>query len=301
MTDRKWVSAGLVFLGSRDIDIACAGNRVGNALDALETRVTATNVTSARCCCIETAHHRLRLTLHEDHPLEALDEPAALYLSVQVCRTDPDTQVKLSAVRCDTILAHLLRVLHKDLVADYIKWIGARALIPHADFVRATAQLDDTTGKRRARRTDRQSSPRSSTSRRRAAARRLPEIEAHSERLDLILQREAPWAQAPSEQDRLRQAYRGIDPEQTRTTGEPSAAQDIREETPVLRLSAWFMSYAVALFCLPVGVALLIINLLRGENLRLASQAAALTGMFLSLQAAGSMAHAANALQSILP
>jgi hypothetical protein len=56
----------------------------------------------------------------------------------------------------------------------------------------------------------------------------------------------------------------------------------------------------VALLCLPVGITLLLINMLRGENLRLSSQTAALTGTFITLQATGSMAQAADTLQMLL-
>jgi hypothetical protein len=60
------------------------------------------------------------------------------------------------------------------------------------------------------------------------------------------------------------------------------------------------LSIAVALLCLPVGVALAVINLLRGENLRLASQTAALTGTFVTLQATGAVAQATQVIQTVL-
>lgn len=60
------------------------------------------------------------------------------------------------------------------------------------------------------------------------------------------------------------------------------------------------MSFAVACIALPVGIALVIINLVKGENLRLAGQAAALSGLFVSLQANGATAAAAQVFQSVL-
>jgi len=50
------------------------------------------------------------------------------------------------------------------------------------------------------------------------------------------------------------------------------------------------------LFALPVAAALAVINLLRGENMRLASQTAALTGTFVVLTAHGQIAQAAQLL-----
>ena len=64
----------------------------------------------------------------------------------------------------------------------------------------------------------------------------------------------------------------------------PEVKEDIREKTAPLRLLVWILSITIALFALPVGAALMVVNLLRGENLRLSSQAAALTGTFVAFQ-----------------
>ncbi|MBZ0122476.1 MAG: hypothetical protein K8F31_01155, partial [Roseovarius sp.] len=87
--------------------------------------------------------------------------------------------------------------------------------------------------------------------------------------------------------------------EQAAAEAQARDLEDI-ETTAPLRLSAWLISFAVALFALPVGVMLLILNLAKGENLRLASQTAALTGTFIALQSYGTMAHAMNTLQGLI-
>jgi hypothetical protein len=61
------------------------------------------------------------------------------------------------------------------------------------------------------------------------------------------------------------------------------------------------MTITLGLFALPVAVGLAIVNLLRGENLRLASQMTALTGTFMVLSATGQIAQAAGVVQTILP
>lgn len=65
----------------------------------------------------------------------------------------------------------------------------------------------------------------------------------------------------------------------------PAQAPD--EISAPLRLSAWILSIGVAIFALPVGAMLMVFNLTRGADLRLASQTAALTGMFIALVTCG--------------
>ena len=60
------------------------------------------------------------------------------------------------------------------------------------------------------------------------------------------------------------------------------------------------MTITLGLFALPVAAALAIVNLMRGENLRLASQTAAMTGLFLTLQVNGATAQALQAMQDLL-
>ena len=98
----------------------------------------------------------------------------------------------------------------------------------------------------------------------------------------------------------------GAIPGRTSCTASEAAAEkvardkeDIVRAAP-LRLSAWMLSFAVALFALPLGVMLLVLNCAKGENLRLASQTAALTGTFIGFQTFGTTAHAMTALQGFI-
>lgn len=76
-----------------------------------------------------------------------------------------------------------------------------------------------------------------------------------------------------------------------------SAVEDVfepilREEHSDLtaRLTVYAMNLTVIVFAAPVGLGLLLMNILGGENLRTTAHVVALTGMFLGLNAAGVLA-----------
>ena len=75
-----------------------------------------------------------------------------------------------------------------------------------------------------------------------------------------------------------------------------SAIEDVFE--PVMRaehqdvtarLTVYVMNLMVILFAAPVGLALLVMNILGGENLRTTAHVVALTGMFMALHQAGAL------------
>ena len=75
-----------------------------------------------------------------------------------------------------------------------------------------------------------------------------------------------------------------------------SAMEDVFE--PVMRaehqdvtarLTVYVMNLMVILFAAPVGLALLVMNILGGENLRTTAHVVALTGMFMALHQAGAL------------
>ena len=53
------------------------------------------------------------------------------------------------------------------------------------------------------------------------------------------------------------------------------------------RLTTWMLAITVGMFSLPVAAALVVINLLRGEDMRLSAQALSLTGLFIALNSSG--------------
>lgn len=67
----------------------------------------------------------------------------------------------------------------------------------------------------------------------------------------------------------------------------PAASTATPEISTVARVAVWAVSFIVALISLPVGLALMVYNLLRGEDLRLAMVALVLTGLMTGLATAG--------------
>ncbi len=283
-TGKNWVSAGLVFLGARDIDIVKVNNRVCNTFEGLDQIVTSVRVLSDDSSLITSAHYQIWISTQEDHPVNPLGAPPALFLSVRIApgKAVPDDGVPT----LDSIMAHVLKTLHRTLSADFIQWIEKDAVLSSADFVVATSQ------------------PQPPFPSHCAQAECGAPIQQHDlpaiEETNDILQNRLSQREVLDVEGDLHGELRSIfldDPDAIGVL--PAPGDDIREKTAPLRLSAWMLSFTVALFCLPVGAALIVFNLLRGENLRLCSQAAALTGTFITLQIHGSTAQAMEMVQGI--
>jgi len=183
------------------------------------------------------------------------------------------------------ILAKSLKTLHMSMQPDYIKWIGDGVFVSSDDFARAT------------RTTRARPAARKKTRKAASAARGiLPAVEDANDLLQAqLIKRQASVTRDMKLAHRLRPVF---DKAEARQMADIN--KSIREDSAILRLSAWFLSIAVALIALPVGAALLFFNLLRGANLRLASQTAALTGTFVTFQALGTTAQAMTTIQGIL-
>lgn len=281
-TGRKRATAGLIFTDFRDLDIVEIANLVTGSFEALGHRVTGTHVISDSRASITTTHHEFDLVTREDVDVSALPDPAASYLAVAIARTGAGG----STFARDSLLARVLQTLFSALKPDYVKWIDTDVVLTSADFARATGLAPE--------------------ARRPVSTCKLPDVE---ETNDLLQQRISDHDPAifgnVSSPERLREIFdeNWVDP--GKLAAEAAADARAREEADIedlapRRLSAWMMSFAVTLFALPVGVTLMVLNMSKGENLRLTSQAAALTGTFIALQTFGSTAHAMSALQGIL-
>ena len=281
-TGKSWVTAGLVFFGHKDLDIVKISNRVVNGYDNLDQKVTAVRILSDKCALISTPYNVTRISLIEDVPVASLRVPAEFFLAVQIAQEE---HTEGGPAR-DTMLAHALKTLHQYLLPDYIKWIGANAILSSAEFTLATTEntaSDMPMGKR----------SRSAAERRQS----LPTIEStHGLLQQRLIARQSGQDLHHRDMGEARSAFLDtcIDTHQAQNND-----SETLDTTPQLRLATWAFSYAVILFSLPVGVFLIIINLVKGENLRLSSQAAALTGTFMSLQVFGTTAQAMSVIQSI--
>ena len=276
-TDTSIATAGLIFQGLRDLDIVNIGNRVRNAFEALEQNVTGMRVLSNDQVCISSNHHNVTVKVLEDHVVDGLPNPAPLLLEVSI---DGASLMGGDVPHKDTVLAHALKSLHWTLSADQGKGVTPGAVLSSADFVMATTQPEP------------QNTPAKpkviiDTAQPGIIERRytLPSIDETNELLLDRLSQKAILSIETKKQGTFCSAFMAS-PGAIGVTDD----EDIREKTAPLRLSVWMVSFTVALFALPVGAALLVFNVLKGENLRLSAQTAALTGTFIALDANGATA-----------
>ncbi|MFU8776891.1 MAG: hypothetical protein ACNA7M_04405 [Roseovarius sp.] len=282
------VTAGLVFLGTRTFDVVRIGNRVSMVLDRLNEQTTGLRIISDCTANLYSDHFVLRIELKQDHKLAALDQPASLFLSLSLSQNDPEapplTQLALS------VMAHVLRALHSTMAPDHVQWTQPFALLSHAEFLEAVTFRDE----------EEVPEPQAEIiphPKAEAARCRLPDIELTHQALHARFESTQDTAPGDRASDALRAAFRDSGEPTGATTSQPGS---IRESTDPLRLSVWMMTITLGLFALPVAAALAIINLIRGENLRLASQTAAITGLFITLQSYGTTAQALQTVQDLL-
>ncbi len=286
-TEFTMPTAGLIFQGLRELDIVKIGNRVSNAFEALEQNVTGVRILSTDSARISSSHHNVTVRVLEDQVIDGLPNPAPQLVELAIDGGCDDDSADVP--RMDTVLAHALKSLHWTFSADQIKWVTPGAILSSADFVMATSQPDTPNP-----------TPKPKVTLARNAAgiveRRyeFPNVDEANEVLNEQLTQKAVQALETGGQCKLYAAFLE-DPQPENT-----ADEDIREETAPLRLSVWMVTFTVSLFALPVGAALLVFNLLKGENLRLTAQAAALTGTFITLETHGATAQTFSVIQHLV-
>lgn len=288
MTDTvQKVQAGLVFLGKKSFDIATITCALADALDRLGERVEERRCESDTQATVRAQRLTCRVRIAEGRPLPRVETVPAHILELGLERgAEDEARAQTSS---ETLIAHLLAGLQATLVPDYVQWTDPRAVLTRAEFRTAVANTA-------AMPTPMRPAPAATTRRR----RRLPDVESAYAQL----RTQIPGFGRKRSRDRieekrldaLRAAFRDPDPAEIEAMAQ---ADDIREPTAPLRLSVWMMTIAIGLFALPVAAALTVINLLRGENMRLASQTAALTGTFMVLATHGQIAQAAHLLGAL--
>lgn len=251
-------------------------------LEHLGERVTERRLLSEEIAVVRAAGFDCRLQIAGPCELGRLEQPAAQRILVTLMRdggVEPGEHERLQAV-----IAHLLARLQAVLLPDYVQWTDPDAVLTRAEFCVAIA---NTAAMPAAPRTPRVKKRR---------GRRLPDVEAAYAELRAQMPGLARMDTEGERLDALRAAFRESEPDlQVEELGD-----DLREPTEPLRLAVWMMTITLGLFALPVAAALAVINLARGENLRLTSQFAALTGFFMVLSSTGQIAQAAGVLQSVI-
>jgi len=286
MTDEiQKVQAGLVFLGKKSFDVAAITCAIADTLDRLGEQVEERRCESDTQATVRARRLVCRLRFTDGHPLPRIETIPGRIIELSIERgADAEAAAETSS---ETLIAHLLAGLQAMLVPDYVQWTDPRAVLTRAEFRAAVANTAAMPVSPRAR-------PTPAETRRRC--NRLPDVEAAYAQLRSQMPGFAHNISEEKRLDALRAAFRDPDPAEAATMQAPD---DIREPTAPLRLSVWMLTLTIGLFALPVAAALAVINLLRGENMRLASQTAALTGTFMVLAAHGQIAQAADLLRAL--
>ena len=277
----KAVNAGLVFVEPRTIDIVAAGNRARSTLHAFEGSPSETHVISDEQVVVQSANYEVVLKAQEYPDLNGLEEKASYFLEATISATR-NCQQSMARVM-ESALAHILVSLQRTLKAEHVQWLAPGIMLSKHEFAEATMQSTANSTADLAPRT-RQRKP-------------LPAIEETNELLLNRLSQKDIVHTCPSIISVRKKAIAEKVAIQKRRRLE---LEEIREKTFLRRLSVWVLTLAIILVYMPVGVSLVVFNLLRGENLRLSSQVTALTGTFFGLQALGTTAEAMSAIKLLI-
>ena len=282
MNERTWVTAGLVFLGTRDIDIVETANRVRVTLEQMGHKITSCQVQSDDSAVVVSCCHTLRLTVEQDARVDEFAQQVPRVLSLAIAEDDMVPVPDGRGLTNDMVLTHALRDLHCHLSADYLRWTGHSRLLSSADFLTMTADLPgpiEPQGARLVARTPAKTDPGTQEA---PSAPDTTEPEATE-----LANLRSFLIEVDANPDIARAAFNGPEGGEA-----PLSTQQ--------RLAAWLMAYAVLFLAAPVGIALLLVNIFKGENPRLATQTAALTGTFLTFQSVGTTAQALQTMQAFL-
>jgi len=304
MNDSKWKTAGLIFLGSRNLDIVALSNRVSTQLETLNQKVNGVRIMSDQKARVASQTHQVQLSVKHDVKIRSLGQSDILLLEIAVSGNDGAAIETAGAavISGDSVLAHTLKALQRALHADFIQWTNQDLLLRAADFAKA-AYRDEATGAA-PRKMFRERVPQNVevarigvTPARVSRVRKLPSIEETNEILQNRMTQKQILVGKTDIQCDLREIFR--ENLRSEDVALDNLDDDIEYVAP-LRLSAWALSFGVALFALPIGAALVVLNLMKGENLRLASQTAALTGTFIALESYGATAEAMTKLANFV-
>lgn len=267
----------------------------------------------------------------ETHSCQSILNHAALVIEITLTQTtDTGTPGKRNS---QATLASLTCQMAAWLEPDYVHWLNEGTLLDTKDFVKAVARVMPRRVKRKPqpavarparpvqteqlaivqpqplaqpamaveapvrpvlpkRSADRPQTPR--------AVNRFPDVETTSQKLD-------------NEYDRLsRLAIEKKEAEmhelsELRTTlyddSDDEALEEMGIASPrnsVARMATWFVAITVGVFSLPMAAFLVVYNLFRGEDFRLAAQALSLTGLFSALNARGATADVVQYVTAIV-
>lgn len=274
-------------------------------------RSTPATRTSSQAVC-----KRLHMALNDGRQPENEGElsvsDATLTLTVTIVKR-PSELPSLRDAERSTVTAHSALALStlelaQVLDPDFVQWLQPDMMLQTSSFlsvlekvtprrVTAADRARNAEAERRKRPTPVLPFPQEQTNR---VSRLFPDIDITCERLESHAVAEETPATHDIPDEKSRMSYlRSVfsHQEEVEDTAAPAADAALPAEPSIpSRLTTWVVSFGVALISMPVGLALIVYNLLRGEDLRLALTALTLTALFSGLAAIGAIEQAVTAI-----
>lgn len=287
---------GLVFTASHDIDCVAVINRIGMILEARQTRVTGKRILSDTRAQIDATN--IEVTIHADDSDSDPDDSLRLIIGVTAhdcdSASDDDQALRLLAAVTLDLVQHMM--------PESLWWLTPSAELSREQFLSAAGPRrprrvrHSRTRKAAQRPTHAGAPPRAAYSARRTDTP-FPSVEESLEHLDArMTEHLSPQddggfiTSAPDSQEHtLREVFLS-----DMASAESIDAYADEQPNQVQRLTTWILSITVGVFSLPVAAVLIVINLLRGEDMRLSAQALSLTGFFIALSSSGMLVEAVS-------
>lgn len=291
MTHTGRYHGGLEFLGKRESGLDRFSRIATATLEAYGHRVERQSALTPHEARITASRYAVLLALDPLPPDAAQPAPArrgtdaALVkrrLSITLCPADAASD---DATQTQLMLVVMLYRMVEAYGALNIEWLDPGTVLSVEQFLGAFAEV----------------SPRRVRGRQEIIEERRARFAPVEETAqDLNSQYDAICGQKPnaaeglvslSEDEALALAFRdGPHPNELPDNAQEQAISDIR------RLATWGMTGTLAFMSLPVAASLAAVNLVRGEDFRLNTQALSLTGLLVVLQSSGALASAVSYL-----
>lgn len=329
--DNTRCTAGLVFRGTRQFDMALLAGRLDKVLRTrgftpgdyvMETQThlrMSLGMFDLHLNTMDSSRHTAQSPKMQDidvalggaqHSQQAVtlgqnDTSVTLTVTIVKCPTELPSlrEAERSTVTAHSALALSTLELAQVLDPDFVQWLQPDMMLQTSSFLSVLekvtprrvstatmARRDDAARRKRPS----QIVPFSQTNAYQTQASRVtrpfPDIETTVERLETRTVSET--SQGPDKAQSLSLPPHPDMPQGTAPDAVLPAPLVTQEPTTVARLATWAVSILVAMISLPVGLALMVYNLVRGEDLRLAMIALGLTGLVAGLVASGITAQA---------
>lgn len=338
--DNTRCTAGLVFLGSRPLDLRFLAGRLERVLGARGFGVEDTQVMAADHLKMGLKDFELHMhtqqsedTQEQSDGMQTMDialsdarqphTPAeidlstpTLTLTVTIVKRPADMpslrEAERSTVTAHSALALATLELAQVLDPDFVQWLQPDMMLKTSSFLSvlekvtprrvSTGDLDNRSPAERRKRP----SPVLPFAKNQAnrVSSLFPDIDDTCERLESHTRLATSPALSGAKDETSNQRYlTAVFKHEDQDIPEAEDAVEtealITEPSTTSRLATWAVSLVVSLISLPVGIALMVYNLIRGEDLRLALTALALTGLFVGLAQMGLTEEAIATLSGI--